>query len=262
LQHVIIFPTEISVPYSILSEYENAVKNMLTYLDHKKMGRSRLGWLDSHFHFSFAEYYNPDNLQFGMLRVINDDLIQSGTGFDTHPHKDMEIITYVVDGELTHQDNMKNKRELTRGQVQYMSAGTGVLHSEHNFGDELLRLLQIWILPDRKHYTPNYGDYTFSWTERESKWLHMVAGEKSDFKDVPIKIHADMNILSTSIKAGEQTEFPVGEDRQAYLVLIEGEAEIGCYILSSRDAMEITEENIVIKANEQSHILLLEMRKY
>src|SRR5690554_6732108 len=105
---------------------------MLRKIDNTKMGRSNLGWLQSIFHFSFAEYYNPNNINFGVLRVINDDIIAPNTGFDMHPHRDMEIISYVIDGELTHEDSMGNKGALTRGQVQYMSAGTGVYHSEHN----------------------------------------------------------------------------------------------------------------------------------
>ena len=135
---------------------------MLRYIDHTKMGRGIHGWLDSHFHFSFAEYYNPQNIQFGVLRVVNDDMVQPGTGFDTHPHQNMEILSYVVQGELTHADNMGNEQTLTRGQVQYMSAGTGVLHSEYNMGKDLLRFLQIWILPDASGYQPNYGDYRLS----------------------------------------------------------------------------------------------------
>ena len=123
---------------------------MLTKIESKNMGNSNLGWLKSKFHFSFAEYYNPDNINFGVLRVINDDLVQPNTGFDTHPHRDMEIISYVVNGELTHGDSMGNKNTITRGHVQYMSAGTGVYHSEHNFGKDTLRLLQIWIFLMKK----------------------------------------------------------------------------------------------------------------
>jgi redox-sensitive bicupin YhaK (pirin superfamily) len=135
---------------------------MLRKIESKNMGSSNLGWLRSKFHFSFAEYYNPDNIQFGVLRVINDDLIEGGTGFDTHPHRNMEIISYVVNGDLTHRDSMGDKNTITRGQVQYMSAGTGVLHSEHNFGKDLLRLLQIWIFPAENGLQPNYGDYSFN----------------------------------------------------------------------------------------------------
>lgn len=233
---------------------------MLRYINHENMGRSRLGWLDSHFHFSFAEYFNPDNMQFGILRVINDDLIQSHTGFDTHPHRDMEIVTYVVDGALTHADSMENQRSLTRGQVQYMSAGTGVTHSEHNRGDELLRLLQIWILPDKRGYTPNYGDFAFPWEDREGKWLQIVKGNKGQ-GDAPIQIHADINIHVTNLTNGQEAEFKVSEGRQAYLVLIEGEADISGHRLVSRDALEITEEDVVIKPKENAHILVIEMAK-
>lgn len=234
---------------------------MIKFIDHKKMGGSRLGWLESIFHFSFAEYFNPDNIGFGVLRVINDDLIQKHTGFDTHPHKDMEIITYVVDGELTHADSMENQRKLTRGQVQYMSAGTGITHSEHNRGDELLRLLQIWILPDKKGYTPSYGDMMFPWEDREGKWLHMVSGKKPTKGKAPIQVHADMNIYATHLTDGNQIIFKVSGGRQAYLVLIEGEAEVGGYTIQARDALEITEENILIVAKDNAHVLILEMKK-
>ena len=161
---------------------------MPRYIDSKQMGRSRLGWLDSHFHFSFAEYYNPKNIRFGALRVINDDLIQAGTGFDTHPHENMEIITYVVEGELTHADSMGNRHTLTRGQVQYMSAGTGVTHSEHNFGKERLRLLQIWIFPDQKGYEPNYGDYRVAVEDRRDRWLPLVASVEDTDSPAPVRI--------------------------------------------------------------------------
>lgn len=234
---------------------------MIKYIDHKKMGRSRLGWLDSHFHFSFAEYYNPDNMNFGILRVINDDLIEAHTGFDTHPHQNMEIVSYVVNGELTHADSMNNQRTLSRGQVQYMSAGTGITHSEHNRGDELLRILQIWILPDKNGYTPDYGDVMFPWNDRENKWLHMVTGTDSDHPNVPIHVHADINIYATSLSDSKEATFEINPGRQAYLVLIEGNAEIAGHILQARDALEITNENIIIKPHDNAHILIIEMKQ-
>jgi redox-sensitive bicupin YhaK (pirin superfamily) len=232
---------------------------MLKYIDHSKMGRGRHGWLDSHFHFSFAEYHNPDNMQFGILRVINDDQVQAGTGFDTHPHRDMEIISYVVDGELTHADSMQNKQTLTRGQVQYMSAGTGVWHSEHNLGDRPLRFLQIWILPDQQGYEPNYGDHRFQWEERENRWLPVATG--GSVPEAPIRLHADLNVFAAEIAAGQELGFSVKQGRQAYLVLIEGRARIAEQALEARDALEITEQDIVIKAAETAHVLLLEMAK-
>jgi quercetin 2,3-dioxygenase len=231
---------------------------MLKKIDSRNMGSSNLGWLKSKFHFSFAEYYNPDNMSFGVLRVINDDLIQSDTGFDTHPHRDMEIISYVVDGELTHGDSMGNKASISRGHVQYMSAGKGVYHSEHNLGKEILRLLQIWIFPDKKGYEPTYGDYRFKWEDRQNKLLHMVSNKDGD---TPIKINQDVNIYSLELEGGREIKFPVEQGRQAYLVQIEGSSAINDVELTQRDALEIVEEDIVIKASETSHILLLEMIK-
>ncbi len=232
---------------------------MLRYLENKKMGRGKHGWLDAIYHFSFANYYKPNNMQFGILRVVNDDLINPNTGFDTHPHQNMEIITYVVDGELSHVDSMKNKRTLTRGQVQYMSAGTGVFHSEHNLGKEMLRTLQIWILPDKEGYEPNYGDYQFNWADRENKWMPIVTG--SNTSTAPIRIHADMNIYATEVSKGNEIEFKVAANRQAYLILIEGVAQIEEYTLSAKDALEIVEQDILIKANETAHIIVFEMKK-
>jgi redox-sensitive bicupin YhaK (pirin superfamily) len=236
---------------------------MLHYIDHAKMGRSRLGWLDSHFHFSFAEYWNPKNMNFGVLRVINDDMVQPQTGFDTHPHANMEIISYVVEGTLTHADSMKNKHELTRGQVQYMSAGRGVLHSEHNLGDKLLRFLQIWIMPDKKGYTPRYGDQTFKWEDRFDKWMPIATSEEAPANDAPIHLHQDMNVYATYLtKKGNTLDFEVKPGRQAYLVNIEGASKIKDIELGERDALEITEEDITIEAQaDGTHMIILEMAK-
>jgi redox-sensitive bicupin YhaK (pirin superfamily) len=222
------------------------------------MGRSNLGWLQSIFHFSFAEYYNPKNMNFGSLRVVNDDLVKSNTGFPTHPHKDMEIVSYVVKGDLTHGDSMGNENTLTRGQVQYMSAGTGVYHSEYNLGDNTLRFLQIWILPDNTGYKPNYGDYRFTWEERKNKWLHMVSSKSGN---APIKINQDFNIYSIELDSNEEINFPVNKGRQAYILQVEGSSSINEILLNERDAAEVIEENIYIKAKNTSHILVLEMKK-
>ena len=231
---------------------------MLRKIDHNNMGKSNLGWLSSTFHFSFAEYFKPTNINFGVLRVINDDLIEPGTGFDTHPHKDMEIVSYVVDGEITHADSMGNKRVLTRGQVQYMSAGTGVFHSEHNYGTQLLRLLQIWIFPDQRDHTPNYGDYLFDWDLRKDQWLPIVSCKNGD---AAVKVNQDVNIYVLELTKGNEIEFQVSPKRQAYLVQIEGVSKINDVALSERDALEIVEEPIHIQAVETSHYLVIEMNK-
>lgn len=231
---------------------------MLRKIEHNNMGKSNLGWLKSIFHFSFSNYYNPDNMNFGVLRVLNDDLVEANTGFDTHPHRDMEIVSYVVDGQLTHGDSMGNKSTLTRGHVQYMSAGTGVMHSEHNLGKETARFLQIWIMPDKKGHTPNYGDYRFQWEERKNKWFHIVSDTKGN---APIKINQDANFYVLELDKEEEIKFTVEKNRQAYLVQIEGQSSISQISLNERDALEIVEEDILIKANETSHILIIEMKK-
>ena len=231
---------------------------MIKKIDSKNMGSSDLGWLKSLFHFSFAEYYNSHNINFGVLRVLNDDLIKSNNGFDTHGHRDMEIISYVVNGQLTHGDSMGNKRTLERGQVQYMSAGTGVLHSEHNYGEDTARLLQIWIMPDKKGYEPSYGDYMFHWEDRKNKWLHIVSGKLGE---APIKINQDANFYVLELEENEEIDFHVKDGRQAYLVQIEGIAEINEVILKEKDAMEIIEEKLLIKSKEKSHIIVIEMKK-
>lgn len=231
---------------------------MIRKIESKNMGKSDLGWLRSKFHFSFAEYYNPDNKNFGVLRVLNDDLVEPSQGFDIHPHRDMEIISYVVNGQLTHGDSMGNKRALSRGHIQYMSAGTGVYHSEHNFGNEMLRFLQIWIYPDKKGHNPNYGDYMFEWKDRKNNWLHTVSPKEGN---APIKVNQDVNIYVLDLDKDNEIGFKVENGRQAYLVQIEGSSDINSVVLGNRDAIEIVEEDIQVKAIDQSHFLIIEMKK-
>lgn len=231
---------------------------MLNKIYADKMGSSDLGWLKSKFHFSFSNYYNPSNINFGTLRVLNDELIAEGNGFDMHPHNDMEILTYVIDGELTHQDSMGNKRVLKRGEIQYMSAGTGVTHSEHNFGSEILRLIQIWVYPDRSGYKPDYGDASFDWNLRVNKWFKLAGSVTSD---APIKVYQDVNISVTELEARRELEYVVDKGRQAYLVQLEGMSSINEINLNARDALEIIEEDIKITAVTDSHIFIIEMKK-
>lgn len=243
---------------SLISNKLKVVYNMLKKIENKNMGKGNHGWLKSSFHFSFAEYFNPTNINFGVLRVLNDDLIEENTGFDTHPHKDMEIITYVIDGELTHKDSMGNSRTLSRGHMQYMSAGTGVQHSEYNLGNAKLRLLQLWIIPDKKGYIPNYGDRNFRWEDRIDNWMYMVSSQEGDG---PIKINQDINIYTNYLEKDGEESFKVRENRQAYLVQIEGSSNINDMDLNEGDALEIIEENIKIEAKENSHFIVIEMRK-
>lgn len=229
---------------------------MLKKIDHNTMGKSDQGWLRSWFHFSFAEYYNPENINFGTLRVLNDDLVQPGSGFGMHPHQDMEIITYVIDGVLTHADNMGNQQVLHRGEIQYMSAGTGVIHSEYNHGTEDLRLLQIWIFPDRSGHTPQYGDFRFPWQQRINHWLLLVSGQQGC---APVKIHQDVYLYTAWIDAGQSLVYDIAEGRQGYLVQIEGNSRINEALLEERDALAIHQESIEITAVSPSHVLLFDL---
>ncbi len=232
---------------------------MIKHISSENMGHSNIHWLDSYHHFSFSTYYNPKNIKFGVLRVLNDDRVGSMTGFDTHPHENMEIISYVVDGELTHKDSMGNGHTLKRGEVQYMSAGTGVTHSEHNFSHEVLRFLQIWIFPDKKGYAPNYGDHRFNWEDRVGRWMPIASGDGNS--DFPIQLHNDVHMYATLIPREDTLTYKVEKGRQAYLVLVEGWGDINGISVEERDALEITEEEITIKAMSSSHILLIEMAK-
>jgi redox-sensitive bicupin YhaK (pirin superfamily) len=229
------------------------------------MGFADHGWLKSFHHFSFADYYNPRNINFGVLRVLNDDIVEPDKGFDTHPHQNMEILSYVVEGELTHADSMGNERVLTRGQVQYMSAGTGVFHSEYNKSARLLRFLQIWIFPNKENCKPAYGDYRFEMNDRLEKWMPIASSAENKTSAAPIHIHQDINAYAALISKGKTLEFEAATGRQAYYVQIEGGAAIawssGKTELCSRDAAEIIEEKISVTALEDSHSLVIEMKK-
>jgi redox-sensitive bicupin YhaK (pirin superfamily) len=223
------------------------------------MGRGKHGWLDSHFHFSFAEYRNPNNIQFGILRVLNDDTVQPQMGFPTHPHRDMEIISYVVKGTLAHKDSMGNKSSIIRGQAQYMSAGTGVTHSEYNGGEDELRFMQMWIIPNKKGYPPNYGDQKFVWEERIDKWLPIATGYENTENTAPIKIHADANVYAAYLSAESTIDFQLSNNRQAYLVLLEGDAKIENIEMTERDALEIIGQSVTITTNKGGHVYIVEM---
>lgn len=233
---------------------------MLRKIPKDSMYLSNLGWLESRFHFSFAEYRNFDNMNFGVLRVLNDDIVHPNSGFDMHPHSDMEIISYIVEGEITHKDSMGNERTLKRGEVQYMSAGTGVFHSEHNKSiDKNLRLLQIWILPPKKGLTPIYGDECYTKEMRENKLLNIVSSDKGEAK---VKIHQDINIYVSELDENRTITYNIEKNRQIYFVQIEGDSLVNGVELNFADAMEIVDErNLEVYAKTNSHFLFIEMAK-
>jgi len=231
---------------------------MFKKLPKENMGSSNLGWLQSRFHFSFAEYRNNDNINFGVLRVLNDDIIHPNSGFDMHPHHDMEIISYIVDGEITHKDSMGNEEILKRGEIQYMSAGTGIVHSEFNKSlNEDLRLLQIWIIPPKKNLQTLYGSHKYEKKQRENQLLHLISSKDDN---TAVKLHQDVNIYVSELEKDKLIKYTIADKRQVYFVQIEGSSNINGIILNNGDAMEIVQEmNLDIQALQNSHFLFIEM---
>ncbi len=202
-------------------------------------GHASYGWLNTHYTFSFADYHDPEWMGFRSLRVINDDVIGAGGGFDMHPHRDMEIITYVLSGSLEHKDSMGNGRIIRAGEVQYMAAGTGVLHSEFNPSrTEPVRLLQIWIRPDRKGAKPAYADKSFA--AAESGRLTLIAS--GDGRDGAIRINQDADVFAAKLKAGDEVVHTLKPGRHAWVQVAEGELTLNGQRLNAGDGVAVSDE--------------------
>lgn len=221
------------------------------------LGGANHGWLEAHHHFSFADYHDPARTNWGRLRVWNDDRIAPGTGFPDHPHRDMEIITYVRSGAITHRDSMGNSGRTEAGDVQVMSAGTGVVHSEYNLEDEETTLFQIWILPDRRGEAPGWGARPFPKGERAGRFVPLASGVAGDDEALPIR--ADARVLGATVAAGETVGYELTEDRHAYLVPARGKVRIGDVEVNARDGAAITGvTGIEITALEDSELVLVD----
>ncbi|MDO5795048.1 MAG: pirin family protein [Turicibacter sp.] len=231
---------------------------MLRKLDHRYLGGAVYNWLETNYYFSMADYFNEANVNFGVLQILNDATIAPYTGFDSIAHTDLEVLTYVIEGELTHKDSMGNVGVLQRGQMKYMSAGTGITHSETNNSDVPLRILQIWITPDKKGHQPTYGQYHFDWETRHNQWLHMVSDIN---EDAPITINQDVNIYTILLDEGNNADINVASGRQAYLMQLEGFSLANEIALKEKDALEIIEDNIHIEATHTSHFIVIDMPK-
>jgi redox-sensitive bicupin YhaK (pirin superfamily) len=216
------------------------------------------GWHTGRFHFSFANYVDEGNGKFGVLKALNDFDLKPGSGFETHPHEEMEIISYCVKGELTHVDNMGNKHSLKRGDVQYLCAGSGITHSEMNKSlDHPLRFIQIWILPNKDGLTPKYHAKKQSKTTQTNKLHHVVSGESTDGV---IKIAQDANIYVALLKKHKQLPLTNHHGRQSYLMCLEGILAGTDFELHSGDAMKWWEaDHLTLTALEDSHLLMIEM---
>lgn len=202
-------------------------------------GHANLGWLDSHFTFSFSDYYDPQFMGFRDLRVINEDHIEADQGFPKHGHRDMEIITYMISGELSHRDSMGNGETIRSNEVQRMTAGTGVLHSEFSSPTNKTHLLQIWILPDQNRLTPAYEQKLFSLAEKQGK-LRLVASKGGD--DGSVHINQDVKIYASVLKNGERVSLDLAEKRHAWVQLISGSLEVNGEILDASDGAAISDE--------------------
>jgi len=230
---------------------------MLELRPFSSLGGAHHGWLDAHHHFSFAEYYDPQRMSWGNLRVWNDDIIAAGTGFPQHPHRDMEIITYVREGAITHQDNLGNKGRTEAGDVQVMSAGTGIAHSEYNLEDKETKIFQIWILPTETGAPPSWGAKPFPKGEREG-FVTSASGKDGD--DESLHIRANARLVAANIKAGETAEYRLDEGRRAYLVPATGVIEVNGLRAQARDGVAVAHEQVLtVTAIEDSEIVLVDL---
>jgi redox-sensitive bicupin YhaK (pirin superfamily) len=221
------------------------------------LGGENHGWLDAKHHFSFANYHDPARVNWGNLRVWNDDTIAPGTGFPPHPHRDMEIITYVRKGAITHRDSLGNEGRTEAGDVQVMSAGTGVRHSEYNMEDEVTQIFQIWIIPTRQGEEPSWGAKPFPKGDRTGQFAVLASGYENDADALPIR--TDARIVGATIKAGETLTYPLDADRKAYLVPATGAVEIDGVRVNARDGAAIADQKgLQITALEDSEIVLVD----
>jgi redox-sensitive bicupin YhaK (pirin superfamily) len=220
------------------------------------LGAANHGWLDARHHFSFADYHDPARMGWGSIRVWNDDTIAANSGFPPHPHADMEIITYVRSGAITHQDSLGNKGRTVAGDVQVMSAGSGIRHSEYNLEDEATQIFQIWILPNRRGDAPSWGTRPFPRGERSGAWQVLASGFAEDSEALPIRTPA--RVLGASVKAGQTVSLQIGEGRHAYLVPATGTIELNGHSIAARDGAAIGAGRIDIIAIEDSEIVLVD----
>lgn len=221
------------------------------------LGHADHGWLNARHHFSFANYYDPARMGWGAIRVWNDDEIGPNSGFPPHPHKDMEIITYVRTGAITHQDSMGNQGKTGAGDVQVMSAGTGVRHAEYNLEPVTTTLFQIWIMPREAGGAPSWGAKPFPKGERSGKFVTLASGYAEDTDALPIR--ADARVLGATIKAGESVTHTVGDGRHAYLVPAVGKIEIDGAPFDARDGAALSGgQTVTITAIEDAEIVLVD----
>jgi len=231
---------------------------MITLRKSSERGSAHHGWLESWHSFSFAEYHDPAHVHFGPLRVINEDIVQPGTGFGTHGHRDMEILTYVLSGALRHRDSMGHGEDIRYGEVQVMSAGTGVQHSEVNPSPtEAVHLLQIWIIPDRQNLTPGYQQKEFALEDKQGRWCLLAS---HDAAQGSLLIHQNARVFAARLDGMERLSHPLAAGRKAYLHVARGSLQANGYALSAGDALMYTDEAMAeLSAALDAEVLLFDM---
>lgn len=230
---------------------------MIEHRPFASLGAANHGWLDARHHFSFAEYQNPARTQWGNLRVWNDDTIAPKTGFPPHPHRDMEIITYVRKSAITHEDNLGNRGRTGAGDVQVMSAGKGIRHAEYNLENDETQIFQIWILPAATGLDPTWGTRPFPKGSRAGQFVPLASGVEADGDALPIR--ADARVLGATLKAGETARYHFRPGRKGYLVPATGAVEIAGQRIDTRDGAAIRDESeILVKALADTEIVLVD----
>jgi redox-sensitive bicupin YhaK (pirin superfamily) len=223
-----------------------------------ELGGAHYGWLNTRHHFSFAEYYDPARMRWGSLRVWNDDEIAPHTGFPNHPHRDMEIITYVRQGAITHKDNLGNHGRTEAGDVQVMSAGTGIAHSEYNLEDTTTKIFQIWIQPNQTGLPPVWGAKPFPKGDRAGNFVTLASGFATDQDALAIRSNARM--AAATLQAGQSTEYPIGAERKAYVVAASGSILINGVAAQARDGVAVSHVEVIrVTALADSEIILVDL---
>lgn len=231
---------------------------MIELRPYNELGGAQHGWLDTRHHFSFADYYDPKRMRWGHLRVWNDDTIAARSGFPAHPHRDMEIITYVRSGAITHEDNLGNRGRTEAGDVQVMSAGTGILHSEMNEEDVATQIFQIWIMPDERGLPPSWGTKPFPKGARSGSFVTLASGLPADTDALPIRANA--RLVAATLKAGQSTEYQIAAGRKVYLVPANGQIEINGVVATAGDGVAISDETLLrVSAQQDSEIVLVDV---
>jgi redox-sensitive bicupin YhaK (pirin superfamily) len=231
---------------------------MITLRPSAERGHANLGWLDSYHTFSFANYYDPNHMGFRALRVINEDRVQPKGGFGTHPHRNMEILTYVLSGELSHKDSMGNVAAIHANEVQRMTAGTGITHSEFNASTtEPVHLLQIWILPEAQGLTPSYEEAIFPTEMRQAQWRLLASRGGGDGA---VTIHQDVDLYATLLTTGEERSFSLRSDRHAWIQVAQGKLSLNGVSMEAGDGAAVSNETLLdFQAYSDAEVLLFDL---